>query len=232
MPTILIVDDEEDIRGLIALNLHREGYTDILEAADGLEALKVARKQEPDLIILDLMLPQMDGLSVHKALREDNRTRQIPVLMLTARGRLEEKIAGLEVGADDYVTKPFSPRELMLRVRNLLRRTLSSGGDTLERGSFRLDKNTLKLHLDGGEVDLTATEFRLLLVLIEAPGIVVERGDLLRNVWGYSDLIQTRTLDTHIKRLREKLGEHGGQIETVRGVGYRFVSGDKSDETD
>ncbi len=223
MPTILVVDDEKDIRDLIVLNLQREGFAS-LEAADGLEAIKLARKQEPDLIILDLMMPHKDGLSAYRDLREDSRTREIPVIMLTARGKLEEKINGLESGADDYIIKPFSPRELMLRVRNLLRRTLDTGqGDVIEIGDFRLDKKNLKLHLDGEAVDLTTTEFKLLLVLTESPGIVKERAELLQKVWGYSDLIQTRTLDTHIKRLREKLEGHGNRIETVRGVGYRFL---------
>ena len=223
MPTILVVDDEADIRELISLNLDREGFK-TLEAADGLEALKIAKKKEPDLVVLDLMLPHMDGLTVYRKMRDDNRTNRIPVLMLTARGKLEEKINGLELGADDYVTKPFSPKEVVLRVRNLLRRTLKiSGSDLVEAGEFRLDKNNLKLHLEGEDIELTATEFKLLLVLIETPGITQERAELLRKVWGYNDLIQTRTLDTHIKRLREKLAGHGRHIETVRGVGYRFL---------
>lgn len=222
MPTILVVDDEKDIRDLIALNLEREGF-DTLEAADGLEALKVARHEEPDLILLDLMLPHRDGMTVFRQLREDPRTGNIPVMMITAKGKLEEKISGLEVGADDYIVKPFSPRELMLRVRNLLRRSLNSGSaDVVEIDEFRLDKNHLKLHLAGEPIDLTTTEFKLLLVLTESPGLVKERAELLQKVWGYSDLIQTRTLDTHIKRLREKLGPHGSRIETVRSVGYRF----------
>lgn len=223
MPTILIVDDEEDIRELIAVNLMREEDYKLLEAVTGLEALHHARASKPDLIILDLMLPEMDGLTVYRHLREDPRTKSIPVIMLTARGRLEEKITGLELGADDYLSKPFSPKELMLRVRNLLRRTNPlQGSSVVEIGPFSLDKSALKLHLDDQSIELTATEFKLLLLMIESPGITQERGDLLKKVWGYNDLIQTRTLDTHIKRLREKLGNHGNSIETVRGVGYRF----------
>lgn len=226
MPSILIVDDEEDIRELIAINLLREEKYSLLEAVNGLEALHLAKTKRPDLIILDLMLPEMDGLTVHKNLRDDPRTHNIPVIMLTARGRLEEKIQGLEMGADDYLAKPFSPKELILRVRNLLRRTNpNQGGSLIESGPFSLDKNALKLHLEGAEIELTATEFKLLLSLIESPGITQERGDLLKKVWGYSDMIQTRTLDTHIKRLREKLGANGNSIETVRGVGYRFLEG-------
>ncbi len=224
MPSILIVDDEEDIRELIAVNLLREENYKLFEATNGLEALNLAQSERPDLIILDLMLPEMDGLTVYKNIREDARTRSIPVIMLTARGRLEEKIEGLELGADDYLSKPFSPKELMLRVRNLLRRTNpKAGGSVVESGAFSLDKNALKLHLEGEEIELTATEFKLLLSLIESPGITQERADLLKKVWGYSDMIQTRTLDTHIKRVREKLGTHGNSIETVRGVGYRFL---------
>lgn len=223
MPSILIVDDEEDIRELIAVNLLREEDYKLLEAANGLDALDLAKRKRPDLVILDLMLPGMDGMTVYGHLREDPRTKSIPVIMLTARGRLEEKIAGLELGADDYLSKPFSPKELMLRVRNLLRRTNpNQGSSVVESGPFSLDKNALKLHLEGKAIELTATEFKLLLIMIESPGITQERGDLLKKVWGYSDLIQTRTLDTHIKRLREKLGEYGNSIETVRGVGYRF----------
>ena len=223
MPTILIVDDEEDIRELVSLNLAREGY-DLLEAGDGLVALNLARKQCPDLIILDLMLPQKDGFSVFRDLRSDSRTHGIPVLMLTARGKLDDRLAGLHMGADDYITKPFSPKELLLRVRNVLRRTKTPPSATVvEVGNFRLDKNHLKLHLLGEEIDLTATEFKLLLLLIESPGVTKERAELLQKVWGYNDLIQTRTLDTHIKRLREKLGSEGGSIETIRGVGYRFA---------
>jgi len=223
MPTILIVDDEKDIRELIAMNLMREEAYQILEAEDGLQALRQAKNERPDLIILDLMLPQMDGLTVYRNLRDNAITSQIPVIMLTARGRLEQKLEGLELGADDYMPKPFSPKELMLRVRNLLRRSNENhGASIVQSGLFNLDKNTLKLHLEDEEIELTSTEFKLLLSLIESPGITQERGNLLQKVWGYSDLIQTRTLDTHIKRLREKLGTHGNSIETVRGVGYRF----------
>ncbi|MCL4165022.1 UNVERIFIED_CONTAM: hypothetical protein GTU68_007509 [Idotea baltica] len=169
------------------------------------------------------MLPGMDGLNVCKKLKESAKTKAIPVIMLTAKGRLEERIDGLALGADDYLTKPFSPKELMLRIRNLLRRSnLNQGSDLISTGPFALDKNALKLVLEGEEVDLTSTEFKLLLCLIESPGVTQERAVLLKRVWGYSDMIQTRTLDTHIKRLREKLGEYGPMIETSRGIGYRF----------
>tara|TARA_B110000305_G_C19289831_1_gene563612 strand:+ start:336 stop:1016 length:681 start_codon:yes stop_codon:yes gene_type:complete len=223
MPTILIVDDEEDIRDLISMNLHREKDYTVIEAADGLEALTAAKEQSPDLIVLDLMLPGMDGLNVCKNLKEGTKTKSIPVIMLTAKGRLEERIDGLALGADDYLSKPFSPKELMLRIRNLLRRSNSNqGSDAIAIGPFTLDKNVLKLALEGEEIDLTSTEFKLLLCLIESPGVTQERADLLKRVWGYNDMIQTRTLDTHIKRLREKLGDYGPMIETSRGIGYRF----------
>jgi two-component system phosphate regulon response regulator PhoB len=223
MPTILIVDDEEDIRDLISMNLLREKDYTVIEAADGLEALASAKAQAPDLIVLDLMLPGMDGLTVCKNLKESAQTKSIPVIMLTARGRLEERIGGLDIGADDYLSKPFSPKELMLRIRNLLRRSnQNQGNDVIAMGPFALDKNALKLVLEGDEIDLTSTEFKLLLCLIESPGVTQERAVLLKRVWGYSDLIQTRTLDTHIKRLREKLGDFGPMIETSRGIGYRF----------
>ncbi len=224
MATILIVDDEQDLREMIAMNLQRESY-DILEAADGLQAVKIARKKIPDLILLDLMLPEKDGYGVFRDLKSDHRTHNIPVIMLTARGKLDERIMGLALGADDYVSKPFSPKELMLRIKSVLRRIQTRPAGTLvESGNFKLDKNQLKFFLCDEELELTSIEFKLLLVLIEAEGQAQQRADLLRRVWGYNDHIQTRTLDTHIKRLREKLGSHGAQIETLRSVGYRFVS--------
>ena len=223
MPTILIVDDEQDIRDLLALKLEREGFSTIT-AEDGLVAEKLARKKKPDLIILDLMMPGKNGLAVCKELKKDSRTNKIPILMLTAREGLDEKIVGLELGADDFMTKPFSPKELVLRVRNILRRTLAvESGTVFELGVFRLDKNNLKFHLAGEEVGLTSTEFKLLLALIETPGTTRARDELLQRVWGYGDQTQTRTLDTHIKRLRAKLGAYGDTIETIRSVGYRFA---------
>lgn len=224
MATILIVDDEDDIRDLIAMNLHREGF-ETIEAADGLQAVKMAIKKVPELILLDLMLPEKDGYSVFRDLKQSSLTRNIPVIMLTARGKLDERITGLSLGADDYVSKPFSPKELMLRVKNVLKRTQNyPAGIMVEVGKFRLDKNQLKFYLNDEAIDLTTTEFKLLAVLIESEGAVQEREDLLRQVWGYNDLTQTRTLDTHIKRLREKLGDCSDHIETVRSVGYQFNS--------
>ena len=219
MHTVLVVDDEADILDLIAFNLQRQGLK-VLTARDGLSAVFLAKEHQPDLIVLDLMLPGRDGFGVFKDLRGDTRTSQIPVIMLTARGELDDRITGLELGADDYVTKPFSPKELVLRVQALLKRTKKIVADSvLRQGSFRLERN------DGQPVDLTATEFKLLRLLIEAGEQPQTRDELLREVWGYqTDTVLTRTLDTHVKRLREKLGKFASCVETIRGVGYRFVA--------
>lgn len=223
MQTILVIDDEIDILELISLNLKRNGYS-CITAADGVTGVKKALEALPDMIILDLMLPGKDGFTVFRELRADSRTQQTPVLMLTARGEISDRITGLETGADDYVTKPFSPKELMLRVRALLKRTKRVTVDANVRaGEFLLDRNSLKLFLAGQPVDLTATEFKLLRLLVEASGSPVERDVLLREVWGYSDTTLSRTLDTHVKRLREKLGTHAECVQTVRNVGYSFM---------
>lgn len=224
MHTVLVVDDEADIVELISFNLQRQGLR-VMTARDGLSAVQLAKDAQPDLVVLDLMLPGRDGFGVFKDLRADTRTSQIPVIMLTARGEIDDRIAGLELGADDYVTKPFSPKELTLRVQALLKRSKKIVADsTLKHGSFHLERNTLKLYLAGQPIDLTATEFKLLRLLIEANGEPQTRDELLREVWGYqTDTVLTRTLDTHVKRLREKLGEFANCIETIRGVGYRFV---------
>ena len=222
MYKVLIAEDEADIRQLISFNLERESY-DTLLAGDGEEAVLMAYKKIPDLIILDLMLPRMDGFSVFKELRLDSRTKDIPVIMLTAKAQLDDVIAGLEMGADDYLTKPFSPKELVLRVKALLKRVKTSNGSTIVKsGKIRLDKNTLHCFIEDKKIDLTPTEFKLLLLLIERVGNAQNRSDLLREVWGYRDTANSRTLDTHMKRLREKLGELSRCIETVRGVGYQY----------
>jgi two-component system phosphate regulon response regulator PhoB len=225
MQTILVVDDEVDISDLITMNLKRHGFSTVT-AADGVEAVFNAKEYLPDLVILDLMLPKKDGLTVFRELRADARTQHIPVLMLTAKGDLQNRITGLELGADDYVSKPFSPKELMLRVKALLKRTKRVTVDaTVVSGDFNLDRNSLKLFLAGSQVDLTATEFKLLRILIEADGSPVDRETLLREAWGYSDTTLSRTLDTHVKRLREKLGAYADCIQTVRSIGYKFVRG-------
>ena len=222
MHKVLIAEDEADIRQLISFNLERESY-DTLLAGDGQEAVLIASNKIPDLIILDLMLPKMDGFSVFKELRLDSRTKDIPVIMLTAKAQLDDVIAGLEMGADDYLTKPFSPKELVLRVKALLKRVKTSKGSTIVKsGKIRLDKNTLHCFIEDKKIDLTPTEFKLLLLLIERVGNAQNRSDLLREVWGYRETANSRTLDTHMKRLREKLGELSRCIETVRGVGYQY----------
>jgi len=223
MHRILIVEDERDIADLIGFNLLRAGY-EVIKAHDGVEGTEVALRERPDLILLDLMLPGRDGYSVFRELRRDPRTMNTPVIMLTARAQTEDRIQGLEAGADDYLTKPFSPKELMLRVQAILKRSdAPPGAVDFTYGPFRFDKNSLKFYLDNEPAELTATEFKLLLFLCERSGKPQDRNDLLRTVWGYSDSTHSRTLDTHMKRLRQKLGPHGSWVETVRGVGYRVA---------
>ena len=220
MYRILIVEDEPDVADLIAFNLKRAGY-ETLVAHDGIEGLEAALTKDPDLVILDLMLPGRDGYGVFKELRRDSRTSETPVIMLTARAQTEDRIQGLEAGADDYLTKPFSPKELLLRVQSVLRRTSAPPGSAeFSLEPFRFDKNRLKFYIRGEPVELTATEFKLLLYLAERAGQPQRRHDLLRSVWGYSDEVYSRTLDTHMKRLRAKLGTHADRVETVRGIGY------------
>lgn len=220
MQKILIVEDERDIADLVGFNLERAGY-EVLKAHDGITGADVAIRERPDLVILDLMLPGKDGYGVFKELRRDSRSRDIPVIMLTARAQTEDRIQGLEAGADDYLTKPFSPKELMLRVQAVLKRSDGPPGSVeVSYGPFRFDKNSLKFYLEGEPVELTSTEFKLLLFLTERAGKAQDRNDLLRTVWGYSDEVHSRTLDTHMKRLRQKLGDHAAMVETVRGIGY------------
>ena len=222
MYRVLIAEDESDVLDLVSFNLHRESI-ETIPAKDGIVAIELALKELPDLILLDLMLPGRDGFSVFKELRLDSRTKDIPVLMLTAKAQLEDVIAGLELGADDYLTKPFSPKELILRVKALLKRSaVTSSNSVITVGKIQLDKNTLGCFVEGEKTDLTPTEFKLLLLLIEREGYPQERQDILREVWGYRDTAQSRTLDTHIKRLREKIGNQSSSIETVRGIGYQF----------
>jgi two-component system phosphate regulon response regulator PhoB len=224
MQKILVIEDEVDIADLIRYNLERAGYQ-VFKAHDGITGTEVAIKERPDLVVLDLMLPGRNGFAVFKEIRRDARTSHIPIIMLTARAQTEDRIQGLEAGADDYLTKPFSPKELVLRVNAILRRTDAAPGLVeFQYGPFRFDKNSVKFYLDNEPVDLTSTEFKLLLYLCERHEKPQDRNDLLRTVWGYCDEVHSRTLDTHMKRLRQKLGEYGGLIETVRGVGYQVVS--------
>ncbi len=222
---ILVVDDERDLVRLVAYNLQRAGF-DAIHAYDGASALRRAQEDRPDLVVLDVMLPDVSGLEVCRALREADETKGIPIILLTARGEEPDRIRGLEAGADDYVPKPFSPRELVLRIQAVLRRvkgTRQAAGPVLRHGGLAVDVERHKVTVEGKEIELTALEFKLLVDLMERRGRVQTRESLLDRVWGYSSFVTTRTVDTHIKRLREKLGPAAAYIETVRGVGYRFA---------
>ena len=223
MTSILIVEDEQDIRDLLVYNFTREGFI-VHEAADGLTALEKARqgRSRPDLILLDLMLPGLDGLGVCKELQRDSRTSSIPVIMLTAKGSEIDRIVGLELGVSDYIVKPFSMREVILRVRAVLRRIEEPRDDaTLRCGEIILYPAKHSVDVGGHSVDLTVTEFRLLEDLLRHQGMVRTREQLLETVWGYNFDGYARTVDTHIRRLRAKLGTEADCVETVRGVGYR-----------
>jgi two-component system phosphate regulon response regulator PhoB len=220
---VLVVDDEPEILELVEFNFKAAGLQ-ILTAADGAEGLQKARAQQPALIVLDLMLPGIDGMEVCKILRRDPATAGIPILMLTAKASEIDRIVGLEIGADDYLTKPFSPRELVLRVKKLLSRhePAPAKGDRLQVGDLLLDIPCHQVFLRGEAVELTATEFKLLHVLMQRRGRVQTRDQLLRDVWDYERVVDTRTVDTHMRRLREKLGAAAEHLETIRNVGYRF----------
>ena len=222
---ILVVDDEQDVVDLVEFHLSKEGFS-VDTAADGATALEYARKNQPALVVLDLMLPGMTGLEVCRALKGDSHTAQIPVVMLTAKAEEIDRIIGFELGADDYVVKPFSPREFILRVRAVIRRGRlgEEPQDVLTAGDLVVNRSSHTVIAGGRSVDCTATEFRLLALLIERQGRVQSRDRLLSDVWGYEASIDTRTVDTHMRRLREKLGGSGGIIETVRGFGYRITA--------
>jgi two-component system phosphate regulon response regulator PhoB len=221
---ILVVDDEPDAVDLIEFNLRAAGF-EVITAADGDSALQKARTAAPGLLVLDLMLPEVDGLEVCKLLRRDPATAALPIIMLTAKADAVDRILGLELGADDYLTKPFSPRELVLRVKNLLsrRRESETAQERMQFGELVIDIPRHSVRIGRREVDLTATEFKLLCLLAQRRGRVQSREQLLRDVWEYDNLIDTRTVDTHMRRLREKLGACAKFLDTVRGVGYRFV---------
>jgi two-component system phosphate regulon response regulator PhoB len=221
--TILIVEDEEDILELVGYHLQQEGYQTVY-ARSGDAVLDLVTESPPDLIVLDIMLPGLSGTEVCKILKQNDATRNIPVIILTARSEEIDRVVGFELGADDYVTKPFSPRELVLRVKAILKR-LHAAADTkeiLEVEGITIDKPKHQVLLDGKTIDLTATEFGLLLTLVERKGRVQSRDMLLESVWGYQYHGFTRTVDTHMRRLRAKLRTKGECIETVRGIGYRF----------
>ncbi len=224
---ILIVDDEVDLLKMVDFNLKGAGFS-TLRAQTGRDALKLARTERPDLILLDLMLPDVLGTDVCRELKSDADTREIPVIMVTAKGEEIDRVVGFELGAEDYVTKPFSPRELVLRVRALLKRSRrggpadDDGEGVLEFGEILIDQSRHRVTVDERELALTALEFRLLTTFVKRRGRVQTRERLLDDVWGIDVEVTTRTVDTHVKRLREKLGEAGRYVETVRGVGYRF----------
>ncbi len=223
--TILVVDDEEDLRNLLRHSLKKEGF-EVQVAGTGPEALAIAADIKPALILLDLMLPGMQGTEVCRRLRADASLNGTAIIMLTARGDELDRVVGFELGADDYVTKPFSTRELVLRIRAVLRRSEAAAPNSptgdLQLGALRIDAAAHRVWVDDAEVQLTATEFRLLTMLARRSGRVQTRGQLLQEVWDMPPDLSTRTVDTHMKRLREKLGPAGERIETVRGVGYRL----------
>jgi len=221
---ILVVDDEPEAVELVEFNLKQAGFC-VVSAADGAEALKKARAVLPGLIVLDLMLPEVDGLEVCKMLRRDPATASIPIVMLTAKAAEIDRVLGLELGADDYLTKPFSPRELVLRVKKILERGRATEPrqETLQFGELLIDPPRHVVSWRGRAIELTATEFKLLTVLAQRRGRVQSREQLLRDVWEYHSLIDTRTVDTHMRRLRQKLGPGSKYLDTVHGVGYRFV---------
>jgi len=229
---VLIVDDERDLRALVDFNLRQAGFR-TAQAATGAEALARARSLNPQVIVLDLNLPDVSGTDVCRLLKADPQTQPIPIVMLTARGAESDRILGLELGADDYVVKPFSVRELVLRLEAICRRQAraaaasgaapgSSSARTLKSGPIELDTEAFIARVNGEEIPLTLLEFRLLAYLVEGKGRVRTREGLLSDVWNTSPELETRTVDTHVKRLRDKLGDAGELIETVRGLGYRI----------
>ena len=223
-PRIVVVEDEPDIAEVVRYNLEREGFQ-VEVHPRGDSALAAVRRRAPDLIVLDLMVPGMDGLELTRALKGDTATARIPLVMLTARSEELDRVVGLELGADDYVTKPFSPRELTLRIKAVLRRGETTAlPAVLEAGAIALDSAAHQAHLGGVPLTLTATEFRLLQLLLERRGRVQTRAQLLSEVWGYAEDVDSRTVDTHVRRLRRKLGAEADRVETVVGVGYRFRS--------
>jgi len=226
---ILVVDDEPDITALVAYHLAKAGYR-VSTAASGPDALKAAREERPDLVVLDLMLPGLSGYDVLQDLRSRPETREVGVILLTARRDEPDRIRGLSLGADDYLTKPFSPQELTLRVGALLRRLAApavAAGSAIVAGNLRLDRSAHRVTVDGQELQLTATEYKLLDTLVERRGRVQSRERLLQDVWQHQPDMQTRTVDMHIQRLRSKLGNRASLIETVRGFGYRFRSAER-----
>ncbi len=223
MARILVVEDEADIQEVLAYNLKREGH-DVTVTSTSKDGLRLARERRPDLVLLDLMLPDGSGMDLCKALRREQATKGVRIVMLTAKGEEIDRVLGFELGADDYIVKPFSVRELLLRVSAVLRRaSTEDAGETTQFGVLRIDRGAHRVWVEGQEVELTALEFKLLITLHDRKNRVQSRDSLLSDVWKIDADVTTRTVDTHVKRLREKLGAAGAYIETVRGVGYRFA---------
>lgn len=222
MERILIIDDDPDLQRLVSYNLRLAGFDPVVTAS-GRTALKMIADRRPDLVILDLMLPDMDGNEVCTRIRGMEVGRRIPILMLSARSEESDRVLGFELGADDYVTKPFSPRELVLRVQSILGRRKESGDELQSAGSIRIYPGRRQCYVAGKPVALAAKEFDLLLELVQAGGRVVTRNSLLQRIWGYHAETASRTLDTHVRRLRDKLGSESRRIETVRGIGFRIA---------
>ncbi|MDD5559329.1 response regulator transcription factor [Candidatus Methylomirabilis sp.] len=221
---VLVVDDEKDITALVAYHLEREGFR-VLQAHDGLQALELVKRERPSLLVLDLMLPHLSGLDVCRRLRKEPDTARLPILMLTAKAEETDKVLGLELGGDDYLTKPFGPKELIARVKALIRRSEEvQGGEVVKAGSLEIDLDRYTVTIRKRAVELTPKEFDLLKALVLAKGRVLTREYLLDRVWGYerASEIESRTVDVHVRRLREKLGPEAARIVTVKSVGYRF----------
>lgn len=221
---ILIVEDETDIRELLSYNLRAEGF-EVVEMGTGYEALRALPEVSPHLLLLDLMLPDVSGLEICRKLRRDASFSSIPIIMVTAKGSEVDRVVGLELGADDYVVKPFSVREVVLRVKAVLSRfglQEKFDNEVIQSGTLVINPKRHEATIDGNRCHLTATEFKLLYKLASQPGVVHSRSALLDSVWGEDAFVTLRTVDTHIRRLRDKLGESGSLIETLRGVGYRF----------
>lgn len=222
---ILVVDDEPDVTDLVAYHMKAKGFH-VETVNDATASISKARNYQPDLIILDIMMPNLSGIQICRILRADSKLAKVPIIFLTAKAEQHDRIEGLESGADDYVGKPFSPKELVLRVESVLRRAVGPKDPAparLQIGDILLDSETHRVTVRGTALELTATEFKLLRLMMERQGRVQTREHLLLNVWNYSTEIETRTVDTHVRRLREKLGPEAGWIETIRGVGYRIA---------
>lgn len=223
MATILIIEDEKDISDLVAYHLKKEGF-ETIQAFNGNTGYLQAKEFLPHLIILDLMLPEIDGITLYKEFSNHPKLKEIPVIMLTAKSQTEDRINGLSLGADDYITKPFSPKELVLRVQSLLRRSYQSQPALHKQSTEGIGVNPSQLTtvIKGEEIELTSIEFKLFSYLLERANHTQSRHDILKAIWGYSDQVNSRTLDSHMKRLRQKLNTHSDIIETIRGVGYRL----------